>query len=227
MAIKTIHVDKLDLSQVNQGVQFPSLTTAERDALTGVGDGTLIYNESLEQLELYYDPPNSAYANQWAPLGDLSRFFQEAQRNMSGGGTVSYSSTAKLKWTDRVISIPVPRRVASSGFFQIDCPNTGTISYWGSGNVGASTTGVSSLGIPFGSTWEALYYRCTPGASSAFSQANLHRVDYRNTQWESYPGDLIVATKNADDDSIKWHPGQINIPKGGTLTSSTGACSWL
>ena len=219
--------DKLDLSSVKKGVQFPSLTTAERDALTGVGDGTLIYNESLEHLEVYYDPQNTAFANQWAPLGDLSRFFQEAQRNLSGGGTVSYSSTAKLKWTDRVISVPVPRRVASSGFFQIDCPLSSTINYWGSGNVAASTTTCSSLGIPFGSTWEALYYRCTPGASSTFSQANLHRVDYRNTQWESYPGDLIIATKNNDDDSIKWHAGQINIPISGTYTSSTGACSWL
>ena len=227
MATKTFHVDKIDLSKASQGIQFPSLTTTERDSLSGIEEGTVIYNTTLEHLEVYYDPQNTAYANQWAPLGDLSRFFSEAQRNMSGGGTVSYSASSKLKWTDRVIAIPVPRRVASSGFFQIDCPLSGSIGYWGNGDVGESVTNCSSLGVPFGSTWEALYYRCTPGASSTFSQSNLHRVDYRNTQWESRPGDLIIATKNADDDSIKWHAGQINIPEGGTLTSSTGACSWL
>ncbi len=68
MATQVIDVDRLDLSNASEGVVFPSLTEAERDALASVPTGTIVRNSTAEELQVYDGSGwvASTPANQWA-----------------------------------------------------------------------------------------------------------------------------------------------------------------
>ena len=124
-----------------------------------------------------------------------------AQAAISGGGNVTWNGT-NLSWSARIIMIPVDKTLGSSGHLDINA---------------------QSIAIP---SWSALYYKVNRGQSSTYASAQLVVLPYSGTGVVVEDGWILVATRNNDNGSIKWLPGQVNIPSGGTYYSSSGACSW-
>lgn len=152
------------------------------------------------------------------------------QWTLSGGGLVTWTGSALL-WSQRVIAIPVERsEMGSSGYFDITCPTSGTITYYNNLDVTTTVT-CTAAGIPLGS-WEALYYEVTEGMAEPTSQTRFRVVHYQNTVWRPGPGWILIAAVNGDGTNIghlKWMPGQVNLPTiGSTVTynSGRGISSW-
>ena len=147
-----------------------------------------------------------------------------AQWTLSGGGTVTYNGSAIL-WSNRVIAIPVEKdELSTTGYIDINCPTSGTITYYNSGN-GISTVTCAASGIPIG-IWEALYYEITPGQTQAFDQTRFRLVNYQNSTWRPSSNWLLICTVNGDASSLKWTPGQVIIPTNGSFDSSNSTNNW-
>jgi|688.fasta_scaffold282850_2 hypothetical protein len=148
-----------------------------------------------------------------------------AQYSLHGGGTVTTGTTGIL-WSARVIAIPVEMpEESASGFFDINCPISGTVTYYNASNVTTTLT-CDANGIPLNG-WEAIYYQITEGQSATYDQTKFRVVNYQNSTWVPGPGWICIVVRNGDDSSFKWLPGQVNIPPSSTYNSSTGACSWI
>jgi hypothetical protein len=156
-----------------------------------------------------------------------------AQYALSGGGLVTWTGSY-VKWDQRVIAIPVERdEFSATGYIDITCPTSGTVTYYNSANVTTTLT-CNTSGIPLGA-WQALYYQVTLGQANTSDQTKFRVVDYRNSTWSPGEGWLLIAAVNGDtgtsDGHLKWLPGQINLPSntGATVTydSGTGAASWV
>ena len=149
---------------------------------------------------------------------------QTAQFALSGGGTVTTTTTSIL-WSVRVIAIPVENtEYSSSGYIDISCPTSGTVTYYNSSNITTTVT-CTAAGIPL-ATWEALYYQVTEGQAYTSDQTKFRVVNYQNSTWSPGAGWICIAVRNGDDNSFKWLPGQINIPQSSNYVSSTGIASW-
>jgi hypothetical protein len=153
-----------------------------------------------------------------------------AQWLINGGGTVTWSpGLGRLKWSNRIIVIPAERpELAASGYFDINCPTSGTIVYYPSGG-GVSTAAVTADGVPLAS-WEALYYVVPDGTTTGSSQSRFRIVNYLNSEWVATKGWILLAVRNSDTGSasLKYIPGQITIPSTTTQTFNvgTGEASW-
>jgi hypothetical protein len=119
-----------------------------------------------------------------------------AQWTLSGGGNVSWDGS-NLLWSYRIIAIPVEKNEFSSvGFIEMDCPTSGTITYYKSdGTTGTATC--TSSGVPIGS-WEALWYVVTPGQTQYSVQTNFILTHYDNSNWRHNSNWLLIAVKNGD-----------------------------
>jgi hypothetical protein len=149
---------------------------------------------------------------------------QTAQFALSGGGTVTTTTTSIL-WSNRVIAIPVENtEYSSSGYIDISCPTSGTVVYYNGSNVTTTVT-CTAAGIPL-AAWEALYYQVTEGQAYTSDQTKFRVVNYQNSTWSPGAGWICIAVRNGDDNSFKWLPGQINIPQSSNYVSSTGIASW-
>lgn len=147
-----------------------------------------------------------------------------AQWTLSGGGTVTYNGSAIL-WSNRVITIPVEKdELSTTGYIDINCPTSGTITYYNSGN-GISTVTCAASGIPIG-IWEALYYEITPGQTQASDQTKFRLVNYQNSTWRPSSNWLLICAVNGDASSLKWIPGQVIIPTNGSFDSSNSTNNW-
>ena len=141
-----------------------------------------------------------------------------AQWSISGGGTVTFSSGSVL-WSQRVIAIPVENtEFSANGYIDINCPTSGTVTYYNSSNVTTTVT-CTANGIPLGA-WEALYYEVTPGQSNTSDQTKFRVVAYPNTTWRPSSNWLLLATRNSDVEIVRWIPGQANIFSGGSYDFS-------
>lgn len=162
-----------------------------------------------------------------------------AHANVSGGGTLTYTSTGYFKWSSRFIVISNGRgsHFSTTGYFDINCPTSGTITGVG----GASNKTATSDGIPL-STWEALYYILPIGSSNSTVYANFRVCRY--TADIDVPSNwLLLAVRNADSSnaqvhvinryqlkaggysintSDRLHAGRGNISDGSHTTGSTG-----
>ncbi len=155
-----------------------------------------------------------------------------AQMSLSGGGIVTWTGT-NLKWSQRVIAIPVENtEFGAQGYIDINCPTSGTITYYNASNVTTTLT-CTANGVPLG-PWEALYYQVTPGQGSTSDQTKFRVVAYQNTTWSPTTGWILLATTNGEGSGtgghLRWLPGQINLP---TQTNNTaiyktgsGETSW-
>ena len=110
------------------------------------------------------------------------------------------ATTRTVTWTQRVIAINLNYSLASNGFFDIG-PTT----------------------ITFNNNWTALYYVPTNGMSSTFDSTKLTQVSFPADIGENW---IFICSFNSDTLCLRWNPGYIVIPNGGTYTSSTGVCSW-
>lgn len=117
-----------------------------------------------------------------------------ANVNVSGGGTLTFDSSSYFKWSTRFIVISNGRGsyFSTSGYFDITCPTSGTITGVG----GATNKTATSDGIPL-SSWEALYYILPIGSTNATVAANFRVAKYTSdlvvpSNW------LLLAVRNAD-----------------------------
>ena len=147
-----------------------------------------------------------------------------AQLTMSGGGTVTFNGTALL-WSARVIAIPAENaEYSASGYIDITCPTSGTVVYYNSANATTTVT-ATAAGIPL-AAWEAIYYQVTEGQIYTSDQTKFRVVNYTNSTWSPGPGWLLIASRNGDDSTVRWLPGQKTIPSGGSYYTTSDTQSW-
>ena len=124
-----------------------------------------------------------------------------ANYNLSGGGTVTWNAgTRTVSWSQRVIAINLNSSLAYSGFFDI-----------------------GPTSFTFTNGWTALYYVPTNGMGPAFVDNKLVQASFPQEIGENW---IFICSFHADNLSLRWNPGYITIPNGGTYTSDTGICSW-
>jgi hypothetical protein len=130
-----------------------------------------------------------------------------AQWTLSGGGNVTWDGL-NLKWSSRIIAIPIERsEFSSSGYINIDCPTSGTITYYKSDQTTGTATCTSS-GVPVDS-WSALWYVVTPGQSQTSVQTKFVLTHHGNPDWRPDSNWLLVAVKNGDassNNALKFMP---------------------
>jgi hypothetical protein len=121
-----------------------------------------------------------------------------AQDMISGGGTVSWIS-GTVKWTARIIAIPVTESggFSVSGYFDIICPADGTVIERHSYASGSLTC---SGGVYLNS-WESLYYRLPTNGVYASDNSRFVIVSY-NTAWTPDASWILIAARNGDDSSL-------------------------
>jgi hypothetical protein len=135
-----------------------------------------------------------------------------SQFTVNGGGTVTWSAAGYLLWSGRVLVIPAWRNAAyaAGGYWEINCPTSGTIISNG------GTVTCTAAGIPVGG-WYALYYRVVPGSANSSVQANFLLKDWTDTTYSPDSNWILLAVRNGDSGEIKWMPGNTTIPLGGTF----------
>jgi len=157
------------------------------------------------------------------PSGIISPGIQ-AQSVLSGGGVVTWTG-ASLKWSFRVIALPVEKaEFANNGYIDIECPLSGTIVSY-AGTTGVSTVTCNANGIPM-SSWTALWYVIAVGQVNTSVQSNFVLTTHTNDLWRPTSNWLLIAVLNGDTTNgghLKWMPGQVCLPyTGGVYDSKFG-----
>jgi hypothetical protein len=125
--------------------------------------------------------------------------------NVTGGGVITVNSSGSVLWATRfiVISNGNGATFSTSGYFDINCPTSGTITgVGGSGNRTATAAGVTLA------AWEALYY-ILPIGSAATSLAANFRVATYTAALEVPHNWLLIALRNGDDGTFNFCNGVI------------------
>ena len=131
-------------------------------------------------------------------------------RNITGGGTISVSASGEVKWSARFIIISGGRgaNYATSGYWDIDCPTSGTITGVG----GAANQTANANGIPMGG-WQALYYILPIGSGNGSLAANFRLVHYSSDL--DIPIDwVLICVRNSDTDTF-YFPNGVVLGLGG------------
>ena len=149
-----------------------------------------------------------------------------AQWVCTGGGTISFLSNATagfdLYWSTRFICIPVSQQgYAASGYFDINCPTSGTITHI-NGQTTTTTVNCTSLGINLPNDWCALYYILPPGGVNTGLQGNFVVVRYNTGGgWTTNSNWILIGCTNLDGTVyFKCVPAQKNIYVNGTYQTS-------
>lgn len=175
------------------------VTTSDKDTTYSIGDGGLTTKNFTAALKTKLDGIDAgAKVDQ-----DLTPVVEGAHANysMSGGGTVTWKGTV-LKWTSRIICIPVSKDLSSNGHIDI-----------------AANSGID---IP---AWHGLYWIHKKGGD--YNDGTLHVLDYNGASVKPNENWLFIAQNNGDTGSLKWMPGVIILPGGDSnYNSDTGLTSW-
>lgn len=174
------------------------ITTSDKDTTYSIGDGGLTAKNFTAALKTKLDGIDAgAKVDQ-----DLTPVVEGAHANysMSGGGTVTWSGTT-LKWTSRIICIPVSKRFSTNG--HIDIP---------------ANTGIS---VP---SWHGVYWVHQRGKD--YQSGSLQVLDYNGASVLPDENWLLIAQSNADTGSLKWMPGVIILPNDTEYNSDSGLTSW-
>lgn len=129
----------------------------------------------------------------------------KAAFNMSGGGTITVDGSGYVYWSTRfiIISHGNSSNFATSGYFDINCPTSGTITgVGGAGNVTAT-----GAGIPLAS-WQALYYILPLGSASSSVAGNFRVMSYTSGQDVPYNW-VLICIRNGDDGLFYFPHGLI------------------
>jgi len=133
-----------------------------------------------------------------------------AQWSLSGGGIVTHTST-HIKWSKRILALPIDLSYGALGYFDITCPLTGTIEAF-TGTSGVTTVTCTSDGIPM-SSYQALFYKVNYGQNEISVQEQFVIVMYNNTTYKQTSDWILLAIRNADDNYIKWLPANTYLPR--------------
>jgi len=117
-----------------------------------------------------------------------------ANRNVNGGGTITVDGSSNVYWSARFIVISNGRgtHFSTSGYFDINCPTSGTITGVG----GATNKTATASGIPL-AAWDALYYILPIGSGPTTVNANFRVVNY--TADVEVPSDWVLLCVNNGD----------------------------
>ncbi len=130
-----------------------------------------------------------------------------ANRNITGGGTITFDSSGNLYWNFRFIVISNGRgsHYALDGYYDLYYPTVGTTI---TGVGGASSRTASASGISLGD-WEALYAILPAGGG--MGSATYRVVNF--TVDIEIPHDwVLIAIKNGDNKCLYLNNGIILIP---------------
>jgi hypothetical protein len=126
-----------------------------------------------------------------------------ANRNISGGGTITVDIAYNVLWSSRfiIISNGNGSNFSTSGHFDITCPVSGTITGVG----GASNVTATAVGIPL-SAWQAIYYILPIGSTSTSLAANFRVAQYTSTldiphNW------VLICVRNGDNNTVTFNNG--------------------
>jgi hypothetical protein len=121
-----------------------------------------------------------------------------ANRSITGGGTITFDSSANLLWTTRFIVIANGRGplFSTTGYFDIDMPPAGTVI---PGVGGTANKTVSASGIPL-NVWEALYYILPIGGTQTGLPGNFRVALYTSDLDIPYNW-VLIAVRNGDTPS--------------------------
>jgi hypothetical protein len=121
---------------------------------------------------------------------------------LSGGGIVTWTGSV-LNCTARVIAIPVNNTFGTDGYFSITISNITLAS------------------------WTALYYAPPVGSGGTFNASYLKTFPYSPVTSPVVSTWIFICAVNSDGgNQLKWNPGFITIPAGGTYDSATNQVSW-
>lgn len=137
-----------------------------------------------------------------------------ANRNLNGGGTITVDGSYYVHWSSRFIVIANGRGsyFSTAGYFDINCPTSGTVTGVG----GASNKTATSAGIPLDS-WEALYYIMPIGSGSGSVSANFRVALY--TADVDIPYDwLLICVRNGSSGAVTFNNG-ITLNAGQSMNS--------
>jgi hypothetical protein len=129
-----------------------------------------------------------------------------ANRNLSGGGTITFDSSSNLFWSNRFIIISNGRSpsISTDGYFDIYCPTSGTITgVGGLGNKTATAAGIQIL------PWEALYYVIPIGQSTVAGGTNNFRIASYGADVDIPHNWVLIAVRNGDDSRLYLNNGII------------------
>jgi hypothetical protein len=117
-----------------------------------------------------------------------------ANRNITGGGTITVDASSNVLWSARfiVISNGYGAHFSTTGYFDIYCPTSGTITGVG----GAVNVTATAAGIPL-AAWHALYYILPIGSTNISLAANFRVASYISAliipdEW------VLIAIRNSD-----------------------------
>ena len=150
-----------------------------------------------------------------------------ANRNLTGGGTITVDGSNNVLWGTRFIILGNGRgtNFSTSGYFDINCPTSGTITGVG----GATNQTATASGIPLAS-WTALYYIMPIGSDQTSLAANFRLVSYTADVDVPYNW-LLICWRNGDDNltyfnnGIRLAPGQ-SIASGATNPISNSSSGY-
>ena len=129
-----------------------------------------------------------------------------ANRNITGGGTITFDASGNLFWSSRFIVISNGRgsHFSVDGYYEINCPTSGTITGVG----GASNRSATGAGIPMAG-WDALYVILPIGGGNFIGN---FRVAQFTAELEVPHDWLLIAVRNADDGLLYLNNGVILAP---------------
>ena len=126
-----------------------------------------------------------------------------ANRNLNGGGTITVDASYNVLWSQRflVISNSKGATFGTAGYFEINCPVTGTITGVG----GAANKTATAAGIPL-AVYEALYYILPIGAVQTSLAANFRVASY--TADLAIPHNwVLICIRNGDSNAVTFNNG--------------------
>ena len=143
----------------------------------------------------------------------------KANTNITGGGTITYTSAYAFSWTSRFIVMNDGKNAnfATSGYFDISMPANGTVipAY---GGATAITVAGGTITLP---AWQALYYILPVGNSHTSESANFAVVGYTGANYTVPENWVMIAIHNGDDNTIRLGTGNMMAP-GQTIVTTYG-----
>jgi hypothetical protein len=129
-----------------------------------------------------------------------------ANRAITGGGTITFDASGNLFWSTRFIVISNGRgpNYSTDGYYDMNCPTSGTIiGVGGAGNRTATASGISL------SVWEALYAILPTGLGSSSA---TYRVASYFSDVDIPHNWVLIAVRNGDDSRLYLNNGIILEP---------------